>query len=123
MKQFLLLLLVCALGYFFAPQVLGIKTKSQGQYVNAVDYTSENRVLNGKFCSVHDKMVPVATVTFVLDLEKTEQVQEPARLMYIETNHKPFGLMVTKAGIVGCWDGAAGTRGSLAQETQLPQEG
>lgn len=102
MKQFLLLLLVCALGYFFAPQVLGIKTKSQGQYVNAVDYTSENRELNGKFCSVHDKMVPVATVTFVLDLEKTEQVQEPARLMYIETNHKPFGLMVTKAGIVWC---------------------
>lgn len=106
MKQFFLILLVCALGYFFAPQVLGIKTKSKEQYVNAVDYSSEERELNGKFRSVRDKMVPVATVTFVLDLEKAEQVQEPARLMYIETNHKPFGLMVTKSGIVGCWEGA-----------------
>lgn len=106
MKQFFLILLVCALGYFFAPQVLGIKTKSKEQYVNAVDYSSEDGELYGQFRSVYDKMVPVATVSFVLDLENAEQVQEPTRLMYIETNHKPFGLMLTKAGLVGCWDGS-----------------
>lgn len=105
MKQFLILVVVCALGYFFAPQVLGIKADSSHQYKNAVTYSGEDE----RLCSVkhgqNNSKGCQTSLSIMLDLTAAENVNENIQLLSIKGNARSFGLLMTKDGLMGCWAG------------------
>lgn len=105
MKRFFVLAVICAIGYFLAPQVLGIKTRSGNEYVNKCTYQHEAKAVYEMRPSENRSAVPVSTITMILDLEMLEQVKEPTSLISLQGNHAQFGLSVTQKGIVGTWTG------------------
>ena len=105
MKQFFLLLLVCVAGYFLAPAVLGIKTSSASKYKNAGLYEETSRPLCTRVLSKGDKHVCQTTLTFALNLGEAEEVSEDTKLVSIVGSAKEFGLMLTRQGLVGNWEG------------------
>lgn len=105
MKQFLILVVVCALGYFFAPQVLGIKADSSHQYRNEVTYSKEDKKLYSVKPGQNNSKVCQTSFSIMLDLTEAENVKENTQLLSIKGNARSFGLLMTKDGLMGCWEG------------------
>lgn len=105
MKQFFLLLLICAAGFFLAPSVLGIKPKSAQQYINAGEYFESDAALYSRKKGKKNRECCQSTLAIMLDLNALEDVKEETRLVSIMGNAAEIGLMLTGKGLQGNWTG------------------
>lgn len=105
MKQFFLVLLVCMAGFFLAPTVLGIKTTSARRYENAGTYVESSRPMYAREVGKWNKYICQTTLTMALDLDEAEKVSTDTKLVTIVGSSKEIGLMMTKQGLVGNWEG------------------
>lgn len=107
MKSFFLLLFVCILGYFLAPQVLGIKSGSSSKFKNRGEYMAEDCSLYQTVPRQNGAPLATGTVSFLLCLDELENIQENQRLVSFMGNMYEVGIMLSRDGIVANW---AGTR-------------
>lgn len=105
MKHFLLLVLVCALGYFLAPQVLGIKSSAARDILNQGEYLAEDVKLYRAIQGNHNCTYGTSSATFVLVLDELESVQKEEKLITFVGCDKELGFILTKDGLEANWDG------------------
>lgn len=105
MKHFLLLVLVCALGYFLAPQVLGIKPSASKDIINQGEYLEEDRKLYRTAMGKMNSPYASTSITFMLVLDELESVQNEEKLVTIEGNDRELGFLLTGKGIEPNWAG------------------
>ena len=107
MKRFIILLIICAAGYLAAPLALGRKMKADSDFANQGIYSAEKKEISGKMHSVAlGKEVPVCSITMMLNLSAAEQLNNETGLVTVKANHGDLGLMISKEGIVGQWQGS-----------------
>lgn len=105
MKHFILLVVVCALGYFLAPSVLGIKASSVHSVQNQGEYLPEDGKMYRTVMGKRGRQFAVTTASFVLVLDELESVQNDEKLITFEGCDKELGFFLTKDGMVANWDG------------------
>lgn len=104
MKNIIILILFCAIGYFAGPR-LGKTPKSEfanyGVYEQSDD-TKICRVINSRL----NRDIAVGSYAVLLDVNNAASVSEPEKLFTIYGNSRELGLMLTPQGIVGNWLGS-----------------
>lgn len=107
MKRFIILLIICFAGYFSAPMTLGRKMRPDSDFTNQGIYSAEDKEICGMVRSVaYSKDVPVCSITMMLNLSAAEQLNNETELVTVKANHSELGLMISKEGIVGQWQGS-----------------
>ena len=102
MKNILLFIIFCALGYFVAPH-LGRTAKSE--FANRGVYEQAESEIYQTVSIGNGRYLAVGSYAVLLDVDKAASVAEPEKLFTIYGNARELGLMLTPEGIIGNWLG------------------
>ncbi len=102
MKNILLFIIFCALGYFVAPH-LGRTAKSE--FANRGVYEQAESEIYQTVSTGNGRNLAVGSYAVLLDVDKAASVAEPEKLFTIYGNARELGLMLTPEGIIGNWLG------------------
>ena len=102
MKNILLLIIFCALGYFGTPYLIKAeKSECSNRGVYEQDETKIYLSVQGP----QGREQAVGSYAVLLDVGKAASVAEPEKLFTIYGNARELGLMLTPEGIIGNWLG------------------